>query len=508
MSTPVERSPGPVNRSMHRRMPTDELNEKMLLMIQLQNEHFSASAATAEELLLPPPLLLSPTGKSTEKNSGIAISNVIKNNLDGDNGNSRFKPCQQRTMSPPYTSSLSPESVGRGTLLLPSTLRRPQPPQTSQGIPGSSSLVSSIRSAASSLDNSHNSVLNRNAIANQASPVPSYGAADSTSPNKQRTTPSWRHQPQQLLTSLPQPQTTPAQQYESINLPASCDNLQNIAERDQGPVSPQRPSQPLNPVLRFLCFGAMDGLLTGSGLVAVFLGMKLMEDIHSFATALTILVYCISVSGADAACMAVGHWWTTRREQNREVLHEKVAQDVKGQLVDLLQIKGMRTMDAATIADTMEGYPNLMRSLLLGESLLTMSGEEEASTEISPLVLGRNNKQQQRQCSAGLEALSMLAGFAMFAVIPPILLVAVSPFGILLQVSLPTVVLFIVMASLGVWKSYFVLADKGRLLFVVEAVLVLVLCVGCAYTLGRGLRFVFLLSGNNVVSLQQVNKEL
>jgi len=60
--------------------------------------------------------------------------------------------------------------------------------------------------------------------------------------------------------------------------------------------------------------------------------------------------------------------------QERQLLEQRKA-DAKGKLVDMLLARGMLKIDAMSLADTLEGYPDLFVSALVGDSLLAGSDE-------------------------------------------------------------------------------------------------------------------------------------
>jgi hypothetical protein len=76
--------------------------------------------------------------------------------------------------------------------------------------------------------------------------------------------------------------------------------------------------------------------------------------------------------------MAIGHVWTTHvaavaqaRDRSAARVHfQHSKHTAKGQLVDLLLARGMLKIDAMSLADTLEGYPDLFVAALAGESLV------------------------------------------------------------------------------------------------------------------------------------------
>jgi hypothetical protein len=134
---------------------------------------------------------------------------------------------------------------------------------------------------------------------------------------------------------------------------------------------------------RAFCYGAIDGMLTGAGIVSAFCGFNLL-DTSTNATATNspqiralVVAFTAAACFADSVCMAVSHIWTThvvataqvaeRAEARRQLQFSKA--EVKGELVDMLLSKGMLTLDAKSLVDTLEGYPDMFVSILTGESL-------------------------------------------------------------------------------------------------------------------------------------------
>ncbi len=137
---------------------------------------------------------------------------------------------------------------------------------------------------------------------------------------------------------------------------------------------------------RSFCYGAIDGLLTGSGIVAALVGMQILlpeqpPTTPSFWTARwSIVVLCWAACGSDAICMALSHLWNghitlqsqghTRRQMQRFFLFDR--NRAKAQLMDwLVQQQGLLKIDAMSLADTLEGYPDLFSSVLMGDPLVS-----------------------------------------------------------------------------------------------------------------------------------------
>lgn len=326
---------------------------------------------------------------------------------------------------------------------------------------------------------------------------------------------------------------------------------------------------------RSFCYGAIDGMLTGAGIVSTFCGMHLLSTTSNNSPQIRALVVAFTASTcfADSVCMAIGHIWTTRvlaatqateRSLARQsLLHSKA--EAKGLLVDMLLAKGMLKIDAMSLADTLEGYPDLFVSALTGDSLsggampmqsppdehrssVRMQHEAELLAAEEELLLyesthgrvsntSRGQQQQQHsspwwqrgfassygrltdfemdpdvytvqsvEAESRKESLCMLLGFSLFAVVPSLIYtwvpailfgshdtggVAVHSSAVMINpISLVIALTACVMWCLGVWKSRFL--DSNWLLFGIETVLVLLICIACAYGLGALLNKLFL----------------
>lgn len=285
-----------------------------------------------------------------------------------------------------------------------------------------------------------------------------------------------------------------------------------------------------------------------------------------------IVAFTVAACIADSLCMAMGHVWTTfvvssnhvqERSYERHLLERDKA-DSKGKLVDLLLSKGMLKIDAMSLADTLEGYPDLFISALVGDSLLS-SGIQDAildednsanaiespnyNDRSAPLVnnnlvglfgsfgtwnTGRGDRDPEWDhlrivlSESQKEGICMMIGFTMFAIIPSLLWLflplwfqtsmvvqqnelhvnynvtllsssspSTSSFDINdgESVSVPSLIILIltiIVWCLGVWKSYFV--DSNWVVFGIETVVVLMVCVCSAYSVAA-LSVHFLLNG-------------
>jgi hypothetical protein len=311
---------------------------------------------------------------------------------------------------------------------------------------------------------------------------------------------------------------------------------------------------------RSFCYGAIDGMLTGSGIVSTFCGIGLLSAGSSHSLKAMVVVFTTATCFADSVCMALGHVWTTHvlstarareRTSARTQLHDSKA-DAKGQLVDMLLAKGMLLIDAMSLADTLEGYPDLFISALTGDSL---QGTEESDPVASPALPdfvggdashnNNNNNKNTRNKSYGRlseyemdpdaqavdvavkesrhESLFMMLGFSIFSIVPSLIFWWCAPIAATTSSSLATpststatnssssdhvttfdtgnqvlvspitlVVSLVaaIMWCLGVWKSRFL--DFNWMLFGIETVVVLLVCIMSAYGLGALLSHVFL----------------
>ena len=282
-----------------------------------------------------------------------------------------------------------------------------------------------------------------------------------------------------------------------------------------------------NSLHQSFCFASIDGMLTGAGLVAAFLGMGVLnprKELHYFVVAFS-LAACFS----DALCMAVGHVWSTfvltqasakERRMERKSFETSRA-DSKAKLVDLLLSRGMLKIDAMSIADTLEGYPDIFVSTLvgdaglLGEDTLLPSSpsmlEHEHNT-FTPLLRARqshgllNLEQDQLDPEASSvklalaesrkEGIIMMMSFTMFSVLPSLIFTWLSHVmnvsvkhrasGGTSVTSIAVSLLSLIMLLLGFWKSRF-FADCHWILFGIETVVVLWMCTLSAYFIGFGL---------------------
>jgi len=140
---------------------------------------------------------------------------------------------------------------------------------------------------------------------------------------------------------------------------------------------------------RSFCYGAIDGLLTGTGISSAFWGLGLLSVRTRIEIRIAIIAFTVAACVADSLCMAMGHVWTTyivtsnhaqERSHERYLLEQDKAGS-KGKLVDMLLARGMLKIDAMSLADTLEGYPDLFISALVGDTLLSSGIQDVLSDE-------------------------------------------------------------------------------------------------------------------------------
>jgi hypothetical protein len=288
---------------------------------------------------------------------------------------------------------------------------------------------------------------------------------------------------------------------------------------------------------RSFCVAAIDGMLTGSGILGALAGLNILHNnsdprARAWAVALTAAA-CL----AESSCMALGHVWSAHvvavaqskeRVAARKSLQSRKAY-AKGQFVDILLQRGMLKIDAMSMADTLEGYPDLFVAALTGESWTTPLPEENSLREgghangsanavhfslrniasygrlteydMDPEALAVHQAMREAQG----ESIFMLLGFTLFAVVPSLLFWSMplhdsalsmttsnsrvhtssSRTGPEASTSPVTVVVMLtccVMWCLGIWKSRFV--DSNWVVFGIEAVVVLLICVTISFGVG------------------------
>jgi len=195
------------------------------------------------------------------------------------------------------------------------------------------------------------------------------------------------------------------------------------------------------------CFGAIDGMLTGSGITAACAGLGILpihyiqwtssffyfynnstipmipstdstttnnnNNVHSSffslfinntpPSCLLVLALCIAACISDAICIAIGHIWSTRvllhahsRRKKEELQSFYYFQnDSKARLATSFMSRGMLKIDAVTIVDVLSGYPELFVNALVSDSqamgVSIFGSVHNASTNIGTSNQGGNS---------------------------------------------------------------------------------------------------------------------
>ena len=310
-----------------------------------------------------------------------------------------------------------------------------------------------------------------------------------------------------------------------------------------GPANPHQ-SENLH---RSLCFGAIDGLLTGSGITAACAGLGLLTTSSASTALWAVVALCLAACASDGVCMCLGHIWSTyvitqasiaEKTEERENFNRDRAAS-KARLVDMLLDRGMLKIDAMSIADTLEGYPDIFVSALVGDAGAlgpgsggSWGGSAEnlrshgsagalgvAHTELgSPHSggtslggrsslnygsYGQFNEFRDDPDKAALneavqegwhEGIVMMLSFSAFSVVPSLCFLLSSlwfpdsqdpGYPGTSQVTVAVGMLSTVMLLLGIWKSRFF--DSHWILFGLEAVFVLLASLATAYCIGAAL---------------------
>ena len=130
---------------------------------------------------------------------------------------------------------------------------------------------------------------------------------------------------------------------------------------------------------RSFCFGAIDGLLTGSSITFAASGLGIIAPASPLKDRVLMIALTFAACAADGLCMAIGHVWSTyiMNENRAKELEEHMQNfkfrrgETKAKLVDLLLMRGMLKIDAMSIADTLEGYPDMFMGALVGDMMIT-----------------------------------------------------------------------------------------------------------------------------------------
>lgn len=317
-----------------------------------------------------------------------------------------------------------------------------------------------------------------------------------------------------------------------------------------GPVNPHQTEN----LHRSLCFGAIDGLLTGSGITAACAGLGLLTTSSASAALWAVVALCLAACASDGVCMCLGHIWSTyvitqasiaeKTEERKNFNRDRAAS--KARLVDMLLDRGMLKIDAMSIADTLEGYPDIFVSALVGDvgalgpgSGGSWGGSAEnlrshgsagalgvAHTDLgSPRSggatlggrsslhygsYGQFNEFRDDPDKAALneavqegwhEGIVMMLSFSALSAVPSLCFLLSSlwfpedqnpGYPGTSQVTVAISMLSTVMLLLGIWKSRFF--DSHWILFGLEAVFVLLASLATAYCIGAALQSTFDLS--------------
>ena len=130
------------------------------------------------------------------------------------------------------------------------------------------------------------------------------------------------------------------------------------------------------------CCGAVDGHLTSAGILSAFLGLGLTALLPGWGREGSVIAYAaltLVATSSGAVCMGIGQIWSSAlaadAAEDERVFHSDQARS-KACLVDALMVSGgMLKIDAVSLAETREGYPDLFVSALLGGGIC--SEEEE-----------------------------------------------------------------------------------------------------------------------------------
>jgi len=281
---------------------------------------------------------------------------------------------------------------------------------------------------------------------------------------------------------------------------------------------------------RSFCFGAIDGMLTGAGILSAWVGLGLVSQLDSFdESSIHIkwipIALTLSATFSDGICMAIGHVWSTRlvagalyEERKEELRNFEIGRsDAKARLVDTLLCHGMLKIDAMSLADILEGYPDLFVSALLGEGFCAEGNDcghvmGYGGLDSGPGVMAQRRLKNESYydlsdfrddpdlkafsetvSESRLESFVMMLSFSSFSVIPSLIYMLLPPMvdsvmangdtcGDSLAILLSLFTTAVVMFVLGVWKSRFY--SSNWFMFGLKNMGVLVICIATAYSVG------------------------
>ena len=460
MSTPVHYDSPSQAKPEVKPLTDDELQLQLQRMIELQYEQQSYIGGQPPP---PPPLAPPPPAEEPSPNASIDIQHT---------------PIAVSTAS--YSNLYSfEEEVGHGTLVFPTSL--PRPPRTD-------SEPSDDRSYDEEMTVPHNTIR------------ASYGAINDLS--------------------------------DALNS-ADHDMDEIFRNHDDDPVGKCWDSfWGAEALHRSFCYGAIDGMVTGSGLIAAFCGLGLLSYRSPSAIRGLVIVFSIAAGVADSLCIALGHVWTTgvlttaqAKEKTRvQKQFETARAESKGQLVDLFLSRGMLKIDAMSLADTLEGYPDMFISALMSETFATADTDAPSPTWLQTVTSYGNLTDAQMDPEARMvqramdesrrESFFMMLGFSIFTMIPSLIFWVIpyewqgpakeasieiatttapqhaSSGSFMHPLTLAVLMGSVVMGSLGVWKSRFL--DGSMFIFAVETIVVLLLGISAAFGVGYVLGSLFL----------------
>merc|ERR1712224_1198831 len=115
----------------------------------------------------------------------------------------------------------------------------------------------------------------------------------------------------------------------------------------------------------------------GSGITGASAGLGFLDSSLKQLDSTAIVCLCLAACSADALCMSIGMVWSTyiladasaeerKHEQN---LLRTTPSESKALRVDIFLVKGMLKIDAMSLADTLEGYPDIFLTLLTSPNL-------------------------------------------------------------------------------------------------------------------------------------------
>jgi len=105
--------------------------------------------------------------------------------------------------------------------------------------------------------------------------------------------------------------------------------------------------------------------------------------------------------------VAIGHIWTSfvvssnhaaDRAEERNLLENHTG-DAKAKLIEMLLARGVLKIDAMSLADTLEGYPDLFVNALVGDSLCAGPEEADANENHGPDSHSRGGRGRERFAS-------------------------------------------------------------------------------------------------------------